>query len=128
MELVNGYMTQLHGIRDAVKASYDALNHEQSRLDKQVSAIYHELEKVDLDVLGGYAASRQLQAVLRSRRVVKDEIAGIIRLNQKLQSFVSNADKEVQKSAAHHECWKVDFNITLSIHDILPEVSRYDRI
>lgn len=47
----------------------------QSKLDKEVSRLYHDLEsRGNLNAAEGYYVARDLQAILRKRRIVKQEI------------------------------------------------------
>ncbi|WP_449601047.1 hypothetical protein [Paenibacillus sp. Marseille-Q9583] len=119
MQLANDYARQFQTLCAEVDNAYALLNKEQSRLDKQVAALYHEIEKVELDVLGGYSAAVSLQEVLRKRRVVKDEFSALDQLRRVTVRCISEADKALSRHADKHERWCADFRITMSISDII---------
>jgi hypothetical protein len=121
VQLANQYARRMQALCDEVDRVYTALNSEQSRYDKQVSGIYHELEKVELDEASGFAAVVTLQDVLRKRRVIKDEFTAIDRLRAVMSGCMADACKELSRQADKHARWCADFRITLSISDVIDE-------
>lgn len=55
-----------------------------SKLDKEVNKQYHKIEQMNFNAAEGYCLSRELQVLLRKRRVVKEELYTLERLNQHL--------------------------------------------
>jgi hypothetical protein len=49
----------------------DFLSSEMSRMDKAVSAIYHQIETIKFNAVEGYVLAKKLKDTLRERRVIK---------------------------------------------------------
>lgn len=113
------YFDALLALREEVVAAFKLLNRKQSELDRQVSAIYHEIEKCELDVDSGFAAAVLLQDVLRRRRVVKDEISHMAPLYKFLSdqtgALIDNYQKRVEKS----EEIRRNLNVTLTLEEVI---------
>lgn len=66
---------QLRKIHESISESFDSLRKLQSDMDREVAAIYHEIEGAKFDVVRGYRFAKRLQDVLLRRRDVKAELA-----------------------------------------------------
>ncbi|WP_110930581.1 hypothetical protein [Paenibacillus bouchesdurhonensis] len=100
------------------KVTRDRLSRMLSDFDRAISNIYHELERVDLSPDSGYYAALLLQDVLRKRRVVKDELAGINHLALVLESAQSDLDQHIKRNKKRSRRWHRELNIRLEIEDI----------
>jgi hypothetical protein len=105
------YFDKLSALYTEMKAQFDQLNMLQSLFDKQVSALYHELEKAgDLDVAEGHAFAETLQDTLRRRRVVKQEIALM------LPTYLALKDQIGKIEEHHSRALRKTFEIKDSLH------------
>lgn len=102
-----------------VNTAYTLLSRKQSELDRQVTAIYHEIEAHDLDSDSGYAAAMCLQDALRRRRVVKDEIARMSPLFQFLNEHADALLKSYHKRVEKSEEIRRTLNVTLTLEEVL---------
>lgn len=63
----------------------EQLADELSRMDKEISRIYHEIEITTFDMTNGYRYAKQLQQLLRKRRLVKGESAKFHAIKEEVQ-------------------------------------------
>lgn len=103
----------------SIKQTYRKLIGEQSKVDKQISALYHELEKTDLSEELGYQYSRALQNLLRKRRVVKDELIPFEILNRELGKAMPNLDEHIMRNRINSENIRTELNVSLSIREVV---------
>lgn len=113
------YFDALLALRDEVNSAFTLLNRKQSELDRQVTAIYHELEKCELDADSGFAAAVLLQDVLRRRRVVKDEISRMAPLFKFLSDHTGGLIQNYHKRAAKSEEIRRNLNVTLTLEEVI---------
>lgn len=118
MSLSETYLAQLHTLHTGVVGTFDRLNRMQSEMDREVSAIYHEIEKMELDEASALGAARLLQGALRKRRVVKDEIVRLQPIYQMLTTNVDETDKQYRKRVTKSDEIRRSLNVTLKIEDI----------
>lgn len=121
MCLAGSYLTQLQRLTDEISRDRAKLSELNSQLDRDISAIYHEIEKMDLTPDNAYHICALLQSTLRKRRVVKDEFARMNSITDLIDSNrnrVENAQKRYEKAAASSEKVRQSLNVTLTIHDI----------
>ncbi|WP_071460755.1 hypothetical protein [Bacillus massilinigeriensis] len=100
---MHDYFSQLVSLSEEVKAYYNRLNGLQSLLDRKVSAIYHDIEKNDIDAISGHDYALKLKETLQSRRIVKDELARLSpvyhMLRQQMETVEDQHEKAMRKSA-----------------------------
>ncbi|EES73310.1 hypothetical protein POTG_02062 [Paenibacillus sp. oral taxon 786 str. D14] len=113
------YFDALISLRDEVNSAFTLLNRKLSELDRQINAIYHELEKCELDADSGFAAAVLLQDVLRRRRVVKDEIARMDPLFKFLSDHTGGLIDNYQKRVEKSEEIRRNLNVTLSLEEVI---------
>ncbi|MNW58428.1 hypothetical protein D3C74_362930 [compost metagenome] len=109
------YQSLLH----EVKETHDLLTAQLSALDRTVSNIYHELERLDLTITSGYYAALQLQDTLRRRRVVKDELDGVRGVLETMREAQDTLNQRLKKSEKRSVRWRRELNITLQIEDVM---------
>lgn len=89
-----------------------------SGFDRAISNIYHELERIDLTPESGYYAVLLLQDILRKRRIIKDELAGLDRLVLVMESAQTDLDQHIRNSKKGSRRWHRELNIRLEIEDV----------
>ncbi|MBS4193478.1 hypothetical protein [Lederbergia citri] len=102
-----------------VKRTYYKLKAEMSRTDKQISELYHELEKVDLNEDIGYQYSIALQNLLRRRRVIKDEFIPIDIMFQSLSESIESLKERIGRNREKSEEIRASLNVQLRIAEFL---------
>ena len=110
---------QLRGLYYEVTSFYDELNRHQSQYDKQISEIYHELEKVELNHVNAYEYAIKLQDVLRKRRVVKDELARLQPIRNYVNATFNELQKQIDRVVSKSNEIRKSLNVTLSISEVL---------
>jgi|GEM_PF-5173856 len=122
MSLADTYLAQFKALQSEVASKFAKLQSALSSLDKQVSALYHEIERLDFEgqdgISASYAAVTMLQTVLRQRRVIKGEIAQLGPLNSAIQSSCDKAADQCRKKAEKNNQIRQSLNVTLTINDI----------
>lgn len=117
------YFDQLNKLNRSVTATYEGLNRMQSTLDKELSAVYHEIEAITLDTQRGYQLIHRLQDVLKRRRVVKDELARIRSVKLALDSSVNTVNQRYQTIAKKSNRIRRSLNVTMTITDVVGEIN-----
>lgn len=118
MSLSDSYLQQLHTLHAGVSETYNRLNRMQSEMDRQISGVYHEIEKMEIDEVTGPAAVKLLQDVLRKRRVVKDELIRLQPIYCMLADHVDETEKQYRKRVAKSDEIRRSLNVTLNFNDI----------
>ena len=76
---------------------------EESRLDKEVSRYYHEIEQENFNAARGYKLAKELQKTLRMRRVIKvqrTELEGVSSELKTVLEQLETIEKRLGKSGA----------------------------
>ncbi|GCD81917.1 hypothetical protein PTHTG4_09790 [Parageobacillus thermoglucosidasius] len=115
----DSFYEQLQSLYYEITSFYDELNKYQSHYDKQVSAIYHELEKVELTHANAYEYALKLQDVLRKRRVVKDELARLQPVYNYINETFNKLQKQIERAISSSNKIRKSLNMTLSISEVL---------
>lgn len=113
------YFDALLALREEVVAAFTTLNRKLSELDRQINAIYHEIEGRELDADSGFAAAVLLQDTLRKRRVVKDEVASMAPLFKFLSDHTGALVENYHKRTAKSEEIRRNLNITLTLEEVI---------
>lgn len=123
MCLAKPYVEQLRKLNDSISATCVGLTRMQSQLDKELSALYHEIEATELDVNHGYQLALRLQAVLKRRRVVKDEYARVKSIKHSLESAAKDADTRYRTQVKKSNKLRRSLNVTMTFTDVLGEIN-----
>lgn len=95
----------------------------QSVLDKELSALSHEIEAATLDTQCGYQLVHRLQDVLKRRHVIKDELARIQSVKLALDSSVNTVNQRYQTSVKKSNRIRRSLNVTMTITDVVGEIN-----
>ena len=117
----DAFYEQLERLYRDVTRFYNELNKHQSRYDKELSALYHELEKIELTPTSGYEFALKLQDVLRKRRVVKDEMARLQPIYNYVAQTFYTLQKQIERAISQSKRVRKSLNVTLSINEVLEE-------
>lgn len=114
------YFDKLNALYTEMKAQFDQLNMLQSLFDKQVSSLYHELEKAgDLDVAEGHTFAETLQDTLRRRRVVKQEIALMLQTYLAIKDQIGKIEERHSRALRKTFEIKDSLNVTMEISEVM---------
>ena len=125
MCLASKYLVEIDSFVERIKVDMEKLNCKQSEYDKKISEIYHKLETMKFNACEGYYISKELQTVLRKRRLIKSEYFRMKHIyDTLLVETVGNklpkAKKGVKKSNESGKQWESTFGFNFS--DIEDEV------
>lgn len=104
---------------ESIKRSHRKLRYELSNVDKQVSELYHDLEKTDLTEELGYQYSVALQNLLRKRRVIKDEYIPFDILRNNFRDSFEKSHKALSKNQSSSNRVRTSLNVSIAINDVL---------
>lgn len=110
----NELLAELNGERTKLVA-------ELSKLDKYVSSLYHELEKVELAEEFAFSFTSHLHDVLKKRRVVKDELARLDAVLHPVMAVENEVKELVVRRKNVSKRWKREFKMQLSIEEIITQ-------
>ena len=96
MCIANKLLTRFEELSEAVENEYNKLSKLQSVYDKKLSAHYHKIEGAKFNAAEGFYLAKELQEILRQRRVIKTELHRIKNLRASLKI---NAIKDATKTA-----------------------------
>lgn len=116
------YETPYENLRQTyqtIKRTYGKLVGELSKLDKQISALYHELEKTDLSEESGYQYSIALQNLLRRRRIVKDEMIPFEIMRRELGKSLPTLEEHINRNRMKSESIRSQLNVSISIDQVV---------
>jgi hypothetical protein len=114
------YYDQLRSLHADVSVTHERLNRSLSVLDRQLSAVYHEIEKHgDIDEAYGLGAALLLQSILRKRRVIKDELFRLYPVYNMLKLNMADVETRYSKVAANSVKIRRSLNVTLTIEEVL---------
>ncbi|RVT62783.1 hypothetical protein [Niallia taxi] len=119
---MENYYEKLVGLYEETKAAYDKLNGLQSALDRQVSRIYHDIEKSEFDLEKGNEYALRLKETLQNRRVVKDELKKLAPVYRMLRDNVSWVEEQYTKVVAKSYELKASLNVTKTINGVLSDI------
>jgi predicted nucleic acid-binding Zn-ribbon protein len=122
MCLAKDHLEAINNVMSNLERDYELLKSKQSELDAKLSTMYHEVEVLKFSGVGGYKKLRQLQILLRERRVVKHELAQMQQVMHHItpKSIIEKIHKtsgNVGKSDAGNQAYRIGWNI--KIEDIL---------
>lgn len=114
------YINELESLTSRIQSDYDKLTKKLSDYDTILSSKYHQLENANFNACEGYYYAKDMQEVLRKRRVIKNELSKLQILhaslkNQNLHSTISKTKKSIHKSTSSGNKfigkWQHDYNI-----------------
>lgn len=114
------YFAELTQLTTDVKAAYQRLNSLQSALDKEVSALYHDLERSDAIDSGEFV--RKLKETLVRRRVVKDEMIRLSPVYNMLRNQYGTVEAQYERSVRTSSEVRTQLNSTLSITQVMEAI------
>ncbi|MFB6362506.1 hypothetical protein ACFCP7_00410 [Paenibacillus elgii] len=117
------YFAQLRTLYANVKDAYDRLNRAQSAADREVSAIYHEIERTEFDDDSAIAVVLLLQNSLRKRRAIKDEFRRLAPIYEMFNANIGPTEERYFKIAAKSAELRHSLNVTLTISDIYNSIT-----
>lgn len=101
--LSDAYLTKLRTLHADVSDTYERLNRMLSAVDKEISNIYHNVERIEFDGESAYAAITLLQDALHRRRAVKDELSCVRPLMQLFANNVDDMNARYRKAVSRSE-------------------------
>jgi hypothetical protein len=118
------YLNELESLTARINADFELLNRKQSEIDKILSEKYHELENANFNACEGYYHAKQLQQVLRQRRVIKGEMARMNILHNSLKQLgvpktINKAKMSIENSNKSGEKFIGSWIDSYSIDEIL---------
>lgn len=96
MCLANKFLTRFEELAEDVEKEYLKLSKLQSVYDKKLSAHYHKVEGSKFNAAEGFYLAKELQDILRQRRVIKTELHRVRNLRASLNI---NSIKDATQSA-----------------------------
>lgn len=113
---ISDFINQLSNNIDELQKEESRLRKMQSYYDCKISEIYHELEMKIFNKSQGNNIARELQTLLKKRRVVKSELDKYKSLRQSLginQQKVNKTNHNLTKLKNKHESYIGSWNIEL---------------
>ncbi|WP_025909278.1 hypothetical protein [Priestia flexa] len=93
-------LSQMESLQKEVNIKIVELSKEQSRLDKELSRIYHKAETNKFNAAEGYYIAKELQETTRERRAVKQDLEyyQTLKHNMGLNESFGNKIKQATKT------------------------------
>jgi hypothetical protein len=113
MCLASNYIGKFEEILEDFHSEHKRLSEEVSRYNTMVSDHYHKIETMKFNACEGFYLAKQLQELLRKRRLIKDEFCKINSLRQimvdKVQGSLEKSKTSVEKSKKKAMLWQKDW-------------------
>ena len=124
MCLASKYIGELESLSQRIKNDFEVLRKKLSDQDKLISEKYHIIECANFNACEGYYLAKELQELLRQRRVIKDELNRMNTLSislkaQKLDSNLNKTKGNIKKAKQKNSEYKEDWKYTYRIEDLL---------
>jgi hypothetical protein len=118
------YLGQLESLTSRINSDYKKLCKKQSEYDKLLSDKYHQLENANFNACEGYYHAKQLQDILRARRMIKDEVCKLDILRDSLgkhslTKIISSAKTRINGSKSASSQFIGNWQHTYDIEEIL---------
>lgn len=118
------YLNELDSIVRNIDRDYSRLSKKQSEYDLLLSDQYHKIELANFNACEGFYLTKQLQEILRKRRVIKDEMLRLESLRQTINiGSVHNAINKSKKNIEKHKKaaieWKKDWKHTYTLEELV---------
>lgn len=94
LDTISHEVQQLESYNEELRASL-------SRVDKDISTIYHEIEVTNLSASQGYVFAKNLQTLLRERRLIKNTLKQTTAIQEEvhtMKQIVDRCTKKIQKA------------------------------
>jgi hypothetical protein len=120
----DNYLSQLEFLTSRINSDYKKLCKKQSEYDKMLSDKYHQLENAKFNACEGYYHARQLQDILRARRMIKDEVCKLDILRDSLgkhnlTKILSSAKSRISGSRTTSNQFIGDWQHTYNLDELL---------
>lgn len=118
MCLASKHLEKLDQIEKEISDDFDFLSRTISQYDKELSEIYHSIEVARFSASQGYKMMKELQDLLKKRRIAKNEYSRMTSLVktinfQSLRDRIKNADKNLGKIMRKNDNYTDGWNMEL---------------
>jgi hypothetical protein len=126
MCLASKYLNQLDNVIKDMNCDYKKLSVKLSEYDSLISEHYHKIETTNFNACEGYYLTKQLQEILRKRRVIKHEMERLnsmqmtLGIKNNLTDEKLNNSKKRIKQLSNRSCkYQQDWKYTYTLEEIL---------
>lgn len=127
MCLASKYLSKLETLVKEMDEDFKKLSAKQSEYDSLIVQHYHKIETTNFNACEGYYLTKQLQELLRKRRVVKHEMERIDSLKKvlglrdnltkdKINKSKHHIEKLSRRSAKYQQDWKYTYTLEEILH------------
>ena len=128
MCLANKFVTRFEELSLEMENEYQRLKRLEDVYNKKLNNHYHKMETAKFNAVEGYYKAKELQDIVRQRRVIKNELYKLTRVREKMRLQIiierSNAARQSLIHIHSHEErndwskeWKDDYRVEdLQIH------------
>jgi len=118
------YLSELESLTTRIHNDYEKLCKKQSHYDKLLTEKYHQLENAKFNACEGYYHAKDMQEILRKRRIVKGERHKLDILyqslkNQNISSVISKTRKGIDQSVNSGNKFIGDWQHDYSIEELI---------
>ncbi|MFD1018679.1 hypothetical protein [Thalassobacillus hwangdonensis] len=121
------YFDQLRYLNEEITVTYERLNALQSRFDKEISEIYHDIERSDFDLTDGLQTTLRLKEVLQQRRAVKDQLVRIQPMYDLLRRNFRRVNDEYLRRSEKGDQVRSSLNSTMRIEEVFQRIEEESR-
>lgn len=119
------HMTKLEEVVVGIKDDYRKLKSKLIELDQDISSFYHRLEHENFNAVEGFYRAKEIQELYRKRRVVKQEIYDLNRVNDHIvpnlpnHTRVMNTSKKLKESFKDSLEYRKDWKYQVDVNELL---------
>lgn len=118
------HLSEMEKLISRINCDFDKLNKALSKYDKLISEHYHKIESANFNACEGFYLSKNLQELLRKRRIVKDEYLRLSSVQQSLNckdlhKTVTKQKTNMVNARKKSKEWQQKWNYTYSVEELL---------
>jgi hypothetical protein len=118
------HLEEIDNVIKSIKYDHKLLSEKVSKYDIAISDHYHKIETVNFNACEGYYLTKQLQELLRKRRIIKDEFSRLNALMQTLEvarmhNSINKSKQSITEAKKKSAEWQRDWKYTYSLEEVL---------
>lgn len=118
------HLEELNTVINSIKNDHKLLSEKVSHYDTLLSDHYHRIETMNFNACEGYYLTKQLQEILRKRRIIKDEFSRVNTLMQTLEitrmnTAINKSKQSIHKAKKKSAEWQQDWKYVYLLEEIL---------
>ena len=102
MCLANKFLTRFEELSNEMESEFQRLKKLEVVYNKKLNEHYHDMETAKFNAVEGYYKAKELQDIVRQRRVIKNELYKLTRVREKMRlNTIIQRSNTARQSLSH---------------------------